>query len=290
MVADPTQRALLQEGIDLIIADYAGADAVPHLEGVVSAEGTWSSFAGHSWASGIGGFASGNNLESVSESSYAWWAAAKWFLATNRPELAETFIARLTIESWLTGYEWLPTAEHQSSDSTIRPWSGVVWASKNDPGTWFHGSDEAALGIRLLPIGPQSFSRYPDEVAVDAAQDRWAWCDELGDGCAGRWWNLLDADAAVAGWPTLPTSDVPEESTTEVVRQWWRAHWESSSVAEGWQCPPGTAIRETASGTFVAMVSNPSSAAMSVTCTHDRFPSFATEIEARSSALVSLSS
>ncbi len=286
VVADPTQRNHLQDGIDLLIADYAGSNVVPHLAGVVPAEGTWSSFAGHSWASGIGGFAAGNNLESVSESSYAWWAAAKWFLATNRPELADAFVARLTIESWLTGYQWLPTAANQSSDPTVRPWSGVVWASKNDPGTWFDGSNESALGIRLLPVGPQSFSRYPDDVAVDAAQDRWDWCDVWGNGCGERWWNLLDADAAVAGRPTLPTSDIPEESTTELVRQWWRAHWETTSMATGWSCPPGTTVRQTNQGGFVALVTNPSAIPLTVTCEHDRFPVLQVEVEARTSTLV----
>ncbi len=286
VVADPTQRNLLREGIDLLIADYAGATVVPHFAGVVSNEGTWSSFAGHSWASGIGGFAAGNNLESISESSYAWWAAAKWFLATDRPVLAEPFVARLTIESWLTGYEWLPTADHQSDDATVRPWTGVVWASKADPGTWFHGSDEAALGIRLLPVGPQSFSRYPDADAVRAAEDRWIWCDEHGSGCVDRWWNLLDADAAVAGRATLPAGDLPEESTTEMVRRWWRAHWESSAVAEGWQCSPGSTMRQDGRNSLVALVTNPSSEPSTVLCVHDVFAPFEVVVEPRSSLMI----
>ena len=285
MMADPAQHNLLEDGIDLLIADYAGSSVVPHLDGVVSAEGTWSSFAGHSWASGIGGFAAGNNLESISESSYAWWAAAKWFLATDRPELAEPFIARLTIESWLTGYEWLPTADRQSDDPTIRPWSGVVWASKNDPGTWFHASDEAALGIRLLPIGPQSFSRYVDAGAVEAAQDRWAWCDERGDGCIDRWWNLLDTDAAVAGLAPLPVGERAEESTTELVRRWWRAHWENGGIAEGWQCSPGATVRRSQAGDLVALVTNPSSTPATVTCVHERFSTFETVAQPRTAVL-----
>ncbi len=290
VVADPTQRNLLLGSIDLLIADYAGAVVVPHLGGIVSDQGTWSAFAGHSWASGIGGFAAGNNLESVSESSYAWWAAAKWFLATDRPELAEPFVARLTIESWLTGYEWLPTAANQSDDPMIRPWSGVVWASKADPGTWFDSSDEAALGIRLLPIGPQSFSRYPNNDAVKAAEGRWSWCDEHGSGCIERWSNLLDTDAAVAGLPTLAAGDTPEESTTDLVRRWWRAHWESSSVAQGWQCSPGTTIRQIDNGLLVALVSNPSSEALPARCVHDNFVPFETIAEPRSSIVVPVNS
>ncbi len=286
VAADPTQQRLLEEGIDLLVADYAGSVVVPHLAGTVSDEGTWSPFAGHSWASGVGGFAAGNNLESVSESSYAWWAGAKWFLATDRTSLAEPFIARLTIESWVTGYEWLPTAEHQSDDPAIRPWTGVVWAGKADPGTWFDASDEAALGIRLLPVGPQSFSRYPDRDAVQAAEDRWAWCEDRGDGCVERWSNLLDADAAVAGRPRLPAGDLPEESTTELVRGWWRANWEGVTIADGWSCTPGTTIRRLDDGSLVALVTNPSSEPLAVTCRHGEHAPFDVVAEPRSAVVI----
>ncbi len=286
--ADPSRQSLLEDGIDLLVADYAGSSTVPHLAHTVSSEGTWSAFAGHSWASGIGGFAAGNNLESISESSYAWWAAAKWFLATDRSELAEPFIARLTIESWLTGYEWLPTGEHQSTDPAIRPWSGVVWAGKSDPGTWFDPSDEAALGIRLLPLGPQSFSRYHDAAAVEAAGTRWDWCDERGDGCVERWWNLLDSDAAVAGRPELTTGETPEESTTELVRRWWREHWEAASLAEGWSCTPGTTMRSRNDGALFALITNPSPETLAVTCSHADQPTFETVAEARSSVIAQL--
>lgn len=288
VVADPTQRTLLIDAIDLLVADYAGAGVVPHLDGVVSDQGTWSAFAGHSWASGIGGFAAGNNLESVSESSYAWWAAAKWFLATDRPELADAFVARLTIESWLTGYEWLPTNDNQSDDPAVRPWSGVVWAGKADPGTWFDASDEAALGIRLLPIGPQSFSRYPDADAIEAAETRWAWCETNGFGCIERWWNLLDSDAAVAGLATLPVGQLPEESTTEVVRHWWRSHWETSSMADGWTCAPGTTMRVDDQGFLIALVSNPSSVPTTVVCANGNADLFEVVAEPRSTTIVPL--
>lgn len=290
LVADPTQQLLLEDGIDLIVADYAGASVVPHLAGVVSDEGVWSPFAGHSWASGVGGFGAGNSLESISESSHAWWAAAKWFLASGRPALAEPFIARLTIESWLTGYEFLPTAEHQSDNPTLRPWTGVVWSGKTDPGTWFSASDEAALGIRLLPVGPQSFSRYPDNAAVRAAEDRWAWCDERGSGCADEWSNLLDTDAAVAGRSSLPVSADPELSTAEIVRRWWRAHWEGTKLADDWQCTPGAAMRIGVDGSLTVLLTNPGPVQVSASCGHPTGASLEFAIEPRSATSASVSS
>lgn len=266
VVADPKQRVLLQDTVDLLIADYAGAALVPGLDGFVSDEGVWSAYAGHSWASGVGGFGAGNNLESISESSHAWWAAAKWFLATDRPELAEPFIARLTIESWLTGYEWLPTPARQSPDTTVRPWTGVVWSGKTDAGTWFSAADEAALGIRLIPVGPQSFSRYPDLDAVRAAQTRWSWCETRGGGCTQLWSNLLDTDAAVAGRASVDAGPEPEPTTTETVRRWWRQHWETTELAPGWQCEAGAMVRRRFDGALIAHVTNPSSRPVALGC------------------------
>lgn len=284
VAADPNQQYLLEESIDLLVADYAGASVVPHLSGVVAEQGMWSPSAGHSWASGIGGFGAGNSLESISESSHAWWAAAKWFLVTDRADLAEPFIARLTIESWLTGFEFLPSPEHQAADRNVRPWTGVVWSGKTDQGTWFSASDEAALGIRLIPLGPQSFSRYPDNVAVQAASDRWAWCDALGSGCNGEWSNLLDSDAAVAGRPELVVSPDPEQSTTEAVRLWWRSHWQNMGPASGWQCTPGAAMRSSEDGSLHVLLTNPSPQAMTARCEHATAPTMEFEIAAQSAS------
>lgn len=245
----------LRDAIDLMIADYGGGETVPQWQGVVADRSSWSAYDGHSWASGTSRFSAGNNLESISESSFAWWAAARWFIATGRPELADQFLARLTIESWRTQYEWLPTTEHQWAN--VRPWSGVVWASKIDPGTWFHASAEAALGIRLLPVGPQSFSRYVDPDSIRAASTRWEWCDRAPSQCLERWGNLLDSDAAVAGRLELrPTAD-PEESTLRAIAQWWRVHWETATFADSWRCTAGALARLRPDGTVVAILSNP---------------------------------
>lgn len=287
VVADPTQRPLLQDGIDLLIADYAGADVVPGFDGVVADEGTWSAFAGHSWASGLGGFGAGNNLESISESSHAWWAAAKWFIATDRPDMAAPFVARLTIESWLTGYEWLPTLERAAADQAQRPWSGVVWSSKANAGTWFSASDETALGIRLIPLGPQSFSRYPDADSLAAANGRWDWCESQTTGCLGEWSNLLDSDAAVAGRSQLDAESLPEPSTSAMVQQWWRMHWETSALGDDWRCPPGTIVRYLADGSPIGLVTNPSSRPVEVVCTHASLGTIEVTAAPRSATAVS---
>jgi endo-1,3(4)-beta-glucanase len=261
----PDTLTWLTDTVDLLVADYGGTGRSGT---TMDRYGTWSPFDGHSWASGIHGFSAGNNLESISESSAAWWAAARWYLVTGRPELAQRFIAMLTIESHVTGDRWLPT--RPPLDQTDRPWSGVVWAAKIDNTTWFDPSNEAALGIRLLPLGPMSFSRYHDDSAVSAAGRRWAWCEAYGSGCTTRWANLLDSDAVVAGRPKMDGPD-PEASTTPAMVAWWRTLWQTTKPAFDLRCTPGLIARRPSNGAVsptgvLLLASNPGPQAQQASC------------------------
>lgn len=262
---DPEAADRYRDLIDLLIADYAGAETVPGSTSSLPAERTWSPYEGHSWASGTARFGAGNNLESISESSLSWWAAARWMLATGRPAAARTFIARFTIESALTGTSWLPQGDHLPTDPARRPWSGVVWSSKIDRNTWFDPNDESALGIRLLPVGPAGLARYATPQAIDAADARWDWCEAHGQGCGVRWGNVLDTDAVVAGRPVQSTPD-PEPATTATMTAWWRDLWTRSSPADGWTCSVGAVARERADGSVVVLASSPGRHPTKLTC------------------------
>jgi Glycosyl hydrolase family 81 C-terminal domain len=259
----PEFRSAIGEIIELLIADYGGSGkkATP-----LDRNGTWSPFDGHSWASGVTPFGAGNNLESISESSAAWWAAARWMLVTGQPASAERYLAMLTIESHVTGTVWLP--DDAPADRSMRPWSGVVWAGKVDNQTWFDPAPESALGIRLLPLGPMSMSRYHDTAAVVAAKRRWAWCAENG-GCITRWSNLLDSDAVVAGRPPQVGPD-PESSTSEAMVTWWRSLWTLTDPAFDLRCSTGTVARrfkpESGRIGVALLISNPGPVALSVSC------------------------
>ncbi len=263
--ADPAAADRYRQLIDLLVADYAGAATMPDAPASLPDERTWSPYEGHSWASGTAPFAAGNNLESISESSLSWWAAARWLTVTGRPDLARTFIGRFTIESAVAGYAWLPQGDALPSETSVRPWSGVVWSSKIDVNTWFDPHDESALGIRLLPLGPAALARYPSTDAVDAAKARWTWCDTHGRGCTVRWSNLLDSDAAVAGRAKLSGPD-PEPSTTPLVATWWRDLWARSTQVEGWSCSVGVVPRRLKDGSITVLASNPGPHAATLSC------------------------
>ncbi len=262
--ADPAWATANRVLIDVLVADYAGAATVPTaaLSGLAERR-TWSPYDGHSWASGVVPFDDGNNLESISEAAFSSWAAARWFVVTARPELAEPFLARFTIENALAAGRWLPNTMPAPN---ARPWSGVVWASKIDNGTWFDPRPEAALGIRLLPLSPASLARYPDANAQSAARSRWAWCDRYGEGCAGLWPNLLASDAVVAGHAPPPSGSEDEPSTTAPVLRWWTDLWTESVPAEGWSCSAGAVARTQADGKVSALAANPTRDPLELSC------------------------
>ncbi len=258
--ADPAWATRAREAIDLLVADYAGGAQVPCAPAALAAQRTWDPQAGHSWASGLAPFADGNNLESTGESLHAWWAAARWFMATGRPELAEPFVARLTIEARVAGAAWFPVV----ADGSARPWFGIVWSAKTDLGTWFDPAPESALGIQLLPLGPVSLTRYPDADAVAAARQRWAWCSGSGDGCATRWTNLLASDAAVAGVDP-PSGPDPEPSVPSSMLAWWHGVWAASHPAPA-SCTPGAVLRAASDGAITLLAVNVGPEPIAVHC------------------------
>ncbi len=250
--ADASWAEAHRQLVDLLIADYAGSDLVPCAPPGLADRRTWDPQAGHSWASGLAPFADGNNLESTGESLHAWWAAARWFVATGRPELAESFIARLTIEARVTGATWFPEA---TGSVSARPWYGIVWSAKTDLGTWFDPAPESALGIQLLPLGPVSLTRYPDATAIESAARRWSWCAEFGGGCASRWSNLLASDAVVAGVEP-PDGPDPEPSVPSSALAWWQRLWDSSPRPGPGRCSPGAITRTAADGMILLLAVN----------------------------------
>ncbi len=260
---DPVTLERYRDLIDVLVADYAGAELVPDWSSSLPAQRTWSPYEGHSWASGTARFGAGNNLESISESSFAWWAAARWFTVTGRPELARPFLGRLAIESAVTGISWLPDGDRLPTGNA-RPWSGVVWGGKVDLGTWFDPSPASALGIRLLPLGPASLARYSTPATIEAAQARWDWCDR-NEGCLVRWANLLDSDAAVAGRGPIEGPD-PEPATMAATSAWWRDLWERSALAVGWRCSVGAVARTLLDGQVVILATNPGPEPMELVC------------------------
>ena len=252
---DPDAAERYREVIDLLIADYAGRATMTGSPTGLPEQRTWSPYAGHSWSSGTARFSDGNNLESISESNLAWWAAARWLVATDRSDRAEVFLGRFTIESALVGDAWLPQGDRLPSSPAHRPWSGVVWNGKSDLATWFDprtsrpwASASCRWDPRLSPATPPQ-RRSPPPMPAGPGARRTAAAPS-----AGR-----TSSTAMPRWPTGPrsTGPDPEPSTDPLLATWWRDLWDRTTVVEGWSCSIGAVARRHADGSITVLASSP---------------------------------
>jgi len=146
---DPEFLTKNRDMIDVLVADIAStkqSQFFPRLR-------VFDPYVGHSWASGYGDFADGNNQESVSEAVNAWYGTYLWAKVTNNQEL-------ITESSWLYQTEsqsalqyWFLKDGSPSKEYT-QPFVSLIWGGKLDYATFFSPRPQAKLGILLIPMSP----------------------------------------------------------------------------------------------------------------------------------------
>jgi len=149
--------------VELLIKDIANTDRkdkrFPFLR-------CFDPYAGHSWASGYGIFADGNNLESSSEAMNAWSSLILWGEVTGNREIRDLGIYLFTTDLSAIENYWFDV-EGKNHPAEYTP-AGVtmVWGGKGVNETWFSNNPEMVHGINWLPMHGGSFylGRYPNYV------------------------------------------------------------------------------------------------------------------------------
>lgn len=114
-------------------------------------------YEGHSWASGFGLFADGNNQESSSEAVNAWYAVYLWSRAITNPELEARALWLYNQEADSALRYWLNIDSQERRFVAYKhPYVSLVWGGKLDFATWFSPLPEATLGIQLIPLNAGS--------------------------------------------------------------------------------------------------------------------------------------
>ncbi len=112
-------------------------------------------YVGHSWASGNGDFADGNNQESSSEAINAWYATYLWSTMTNNTSLKSEAIWLYAHETTAANANWLSIPKNNGSGPAYDyPYAGMVWGDKLAYATFFNAQPAAVLGIQLIPMSP----------------------------------------------------------------------------------------------------------------------------------------
>jgi endoglucanase Acf2 len=139
--------------VELLIADIAstkrGAADFPYLR-------NFDTYAGHSWASGIGLGEWGNNQESSSEAVNAWAALIMWGEVTGNKELRDLGIYLYTSEIEAINHYWFDIHGQVLPPEYKNVEVSMVFGGKYAHNTWWTDEPRQIHGINLLPIAPYS--------------------------------------------------------------------------------------------------------------------------------------
>lgn len=139
--------------VNVLISDIASTEQTslfPKLR-------TFDPYVGHSWASGNGQFADGNNQESSSEAINAWYGMYLWSQVSHNKVLASESEWLYAHETKAAQTEWLSVSNPATQGTTYtHPNAGIIWGDKIDYSTFFSPQPKATLGIQLIPMSPGS--------------------------------------------------------------------------------------------------------------------------------------
>ena len=184
-IYDPSWVAENADFVDVLIADVANVDsssvAFPRLR-------TFSPMAGHSWASGHGAFASGNNQESSSEAMNFATAVTLWGEVSGNQNTTQLGQMLYSLEAEAISQYWFDKYQTTYPDAFDVESVGMVWGDGAAHATWFSAEVEMIKAINFLPF--HGGSLYLSETA----HDPYALLEEiteLNDGPPDVWQGLL---------------------------------------------------------------------------------------------------
>lgn len=128
-------------------------------------------YAGHSWAAGHAGFASGNNQESSSESMNFATALILYGQAIGNQEIRDLGIYWHSTEAEAIRHYWFDQDGEVFPEGYQQSCVGMVWGDGGAYGTWWTANPEEIHGINFLPIngGSLYLGRDPDYVQANLA-------------------------------------------------------------------------------------------------------------------------
>ena len=152
---DPAWAAKEKWGgmVEMLVADIAttrrGGSDFPYLR-------TFDTYAGHSWASGVGLGEWGNNQESSSEAINAWAGLILWGEVTGNKELRDLGIYLYTSEIEAINHYWFDIHGQVLPPEYKNVEVSMLFGGKYAHNTWWTDEPRQIHGINLLPIAPYS--------------------------------------------------------------------------------------------------------------------------------------
>ncbi|MDP4300861.1 glycosyl hydrolase [Leptothrix discophora] len=196
--------------VDLLMADIAhpvrGQADFPYLR-------NFDVYEGHSWASGIGLGASGNNQESSSEAVNAWAALIQWAEVTGDTALRDLGIYLYASEVQAIEHYWFDLHRLVFAPEYPHVEVSMLFGAKYAHNTWWTDEPRQIKGINLLPLTTastymgrdpafvaRSLATLPSDTAVFRARGKRADPPDIWQDIFAKYLALADPVAGLKAW------------------------------------------------------------------------------------------
>ena len=258
----------------LVLQDYmndGSNEKMPVLRG-------FDSYAGHSWADGIGDFGDGNDQESCGEALNSWTAGYLLAKALGDTSLSNAAAYGFATEMTSIKQYWFNYDEDNWIDSLANYTHviGILWGGKNSCATWFGSNPEFIYGIHWLPTG-EYLSHYvigKKEKAI--FQKIYSEMERKCGGAPRTWFSnmwaveaLVNPSAAMSQFDSVKIQN--DDYKNELIGSYWMVHGLNTYGNKDVDAyfDPSTYCSATVynnNGVRRAMVWNPSSSKETLTC------------------------